>query len=121
MTGYLVVVRLAGGAVAPRFGIHVTVGLKAWVLPVVLAPISDFPGVLEPRELRPRIIGDWSIHHARVLRPATCFYPDGWWGYLIGSGEKIFLATDFGPDLAPELKLFTFSVAWVLPAGSLFA
>ena len=46
----LVVVGLAGAAVvAPGFGIHVTVGLKAWVLPVVLAPISDFPGAFEPR------------------------------------------------------------------------
>jgi len=35
--------------VAPGLGIHVTVGLKAYDLPVVLAPISDFPGAFEPR------------------------------------------------------------------------
>lgn len=48
-------VRLAGGAVvAPGLGIHVTVGLKACVLPVVLAPISDF--------LVPSNPGDYPLH-----------------------------------------------------------
>ncbi|WP_180959129.1 hypothetical protein [Brevibacterium sp. 239c] len=35
--------------VAPGFGIHVTVGLKACILPVVLAPISDIPGAYDSR------------------------------------------------------------------------
>lgn len=33
----------------------------------------------------------------------------------------ILTATDFGPPLAPELKLFTYFGTWVLLAGSVLA
>ena len=36
-------------------------------------------------------------------------------------GGVILMAADFGPQLAPELKLFTYFGAWVLLAGSMLA
>ena len=73
---------------APGFGIHVTVGLKAWVLPVFwpLSAISLVPS--NPGDYTPRIMMTGGINHAGVLRPATPFYPDGLWGYLKGNGVR---------------------------------
>ena len=36
-------------------------------------------------------------------------------------GGVILMAADFGPALAPELKLFTYFGAWMLLAGSVIA
>ena len=36
-------------------------------------------------------------------------------------GGVILMAADFGPPLAPELKLFTYFGAWVLLVGSVIA
>lgn len=55
----------------PGFGIHVTVGLQLCVLPVVLAPISNFPGAFEPGDYTHADHDDWGIYHAGIVGPAN--------------------------------------------------
>src|SRR5699024_9582360 len=53
-----------------------------WCWP--LSAISLVPS--NPGDYTPRIMMTGGINHAGALRPATPFYPDGWWGYLKGNG-----------------------------------
>src|SRR5699024_304660 len=50
-------------------------------------PYQRFPWCLRtPVTTPPRSLVTGGINHAGALRPATPFYPDGWWGYLKGNG-----------------------------------
>lgn len=52
-------------------------------------PYQRFPWCLRTLvTTRLRIMVTGGINHAGVLRPATPFYPDGWWGYLKGNGAR---------------------------------
>src|SRR5690625_1226478 len=78
--GWPVMLWLQGSASTLRSGSRH--GFCQWFWP--LSAISLVPS--NPGDYTPRIMMTGGINHAGALRPATPFYPDGWWGYLKGNG-----------------------------------
>src|SRR5699024_9431290 len=81
--GWPVVLWLQGSASTLRSGSRH--GFCQWFWP--LSAISLVPS--NPGDYTPRIMMTGGINHAGALRPATPFYPDGWWGYLKGNGGGV--------------------------------
>src|SRR5699024_11512400 len=80
--GWPVMLWLQGSASTLRSGSRH--GVCQWFWP--LSAISLVPS--NPGDYTPRIMMTGGINHAGALRPATPFYPDGWWGYLKGNGAR---------------------------------